>query len=203
MGHYNPIGFVRSLTIWIRRVTISHLWVLPAPFSWRPFYPVRTPFSLWNVVLKYHTVLIKYLKATPVQLPCTPDEPLQGAIGLSPSRGPSSLPGSAQTNAPERRLPASRSPAFDLALARTSEALDTAAFLCMAVASTGTLFTLASAICSFTAGFSPAAQALALEIYTNRRSQNRGGIGKLFGALSVLQALGCVFPFPCWLQAGP
>jgi len=112
-------------------------------------------------------LLIKYLKATPVQLPSTPDEPLR-----------------------EQRLPASRSSAFDLALARASAALEIAGFLSMAVASTGTLFVLASAIGSFAAGFSPAAHALALDIYTNRRSQNRGEVGKLFGALSVIQALG-------------
>jgi hypothetical protein len=147
-------------------------------------------------VLKHHTVLIKYLKATPVQLPSTPDEPLRGAISLSSSRGASPLPGSAQTNASERRLPASRSPVFDLVLARASEALETTSFLGMAVASTGTLFTLASTISSFAAGFSPATHALALDIYTNRRPQNRGEVGKLFGALSVLQALVYVFPFP-------
>ena len=155
-------------------------------------------------MLKHDTVLIKYLKATPVQLPSTPNEPLRGVTGLSPSRGASSLPGSARAGASEQRLPASRSPVFDLALARASAALEAAGFLGMAVASTGTLFALASAIGSFAAGFSPATHALALDIYTNRRSQNRGQVGKLFGALSVIQALGYVFPFAlpnrCWLM---
>lgn len=139
-------------------------------------------------------MIIRYFKPTPVQLPSTPDEPLRGTVGgPSPPRGASSLPGSAQTNTSERRLPASGSPAFDLALARASAGLQTKVCLGMAVASTGTLFALSSVIGSFTAGFSPAVQALALDVYTNRRTQDRGEVGKLFGALSVIQALGYVF----------
>ncbi|KAG8217854.1 hypothetical protein J3R82DRAFT_6020 [Butyriboletus roseoflavus] len=163
-------------------------------FSWTPeltsyyvsFIGATRAFFL-AVVLP---LIIKYLKPTTVQLPCTPDEPLRGAVGLSPTRDASSPPDSAQTNASEQRLPASRSPAFDLALARASAGMEITAFLGMAIASTGALFTLASTIGSFGAGFTPAVQALALDIYTNRRSENRGEVGKLFGALSVLEALG-------------
>lgn len=90
---------------------------------------------------------------------------------------------------PEQRLAAPRSPGFDLTLARVSVTLETIAFLGMAVASTGTLFTLAGTVNSFGAGFSPAAQALALDLYANRRSHDRAEIGKLFGALGVIQAL--------------
>lgn len=168
--------------------------------SWRLFYHVRTPFLLWNVVLKYRTVFIKYLKAAPVQLASTPDEPLRGTSDHSPPRSATSLPGSAQTNTPEQQLPASRSPTFDLLLARASAGLDAAVFLGAAVASTGILFTLVNAIGSFAAGFPPATQALALDIYTNRRPQNRGEVGKLFGALSVLQALGYVFSRRHWVR---
>lgn len=157
------------------------------------------PFSLWRVLLKHHTVGIKYLKPTSIQLPCTPDEPLRGAVGLSPTRGASSLPDSARTSASEQRLP-TRSPAFDLALARVSAGLEATTYVATAIASTGTIFTLASTISSFGAGFSPAVQALALDIYTNRRAQNRGEVGRLFGALSVLQALGYVFLLT--MQAG-
>ncbi|KAF8136749.1 MFS general substrate transporter [Boletus edulis] len=132
-------------------------------------------------------LIMKYFKATPIQLSSTSDEPLRGTIGPSPSRDASPLTGMAPNNASEQ---ASRPPVFDLALARVSAGLDTAVFLSMAVASTGALFALATTISSFTAGISPATQTLALHIYTNRRSQNQGEIGKLFGALSVIQALG-------------
>lgn len=183
--------------------------MLLVPSSWRSFYPVIVPFLLWEALLKCHTVIIKYLKPTAVQLPCTPDEPLQATVGLSPTRGARSLPDSVQTNTSEQRLPASRSPAFDLALARASAGMELIGFLSMTVASTGAFFTLASTVGSFGAGFSPAVQAVALDIYTNRSSQSRGEVGKLFGALSVIQALGYVFLFvsqanfklvrECWL----
>lgn len=163
----------------------------PAPAFWRSFCPVRITFSPpWTTLLKPHTVIIKYFKATPVQLPSTPHEPLRDAVGISASRGASSLP---QTNASGQRLPASGSPAFDLAVARASAGLEIASFLGLMVASTGTLYALADTIGSFAVGFPPAMQALALHIYTDRRSQNKGEIGKLFGALSVIQALGYVF----------
>ncbi|KAG6376479.1 hypothetical protein JVT61DRAFT_2472 [Boletus reticuloceps] len=129
-------------------------------------------------------------KNTVFALSSTSDEPLRGTIGPSPSRDASPLTGMAPTNASEQ---ASRPPVFDLALARVSAGLDTVVFLSTAVASTGALFALATTVGSFTAGMSPAMQTLALHIYTNRRSQNQGEIGKLFGALSVIQALGYVF----------
>ncbi|KAH0827047.1 major facilitator superfamily domain-containing protein [Lanmaoa asiatica] len=163
-----------------------------AQFNWTPehtsyylsFIGVTRAFFMAAIL----PLVIKYLKPTPVQVPSTPDEPLQGDVGLSPSHGASSLPNSAQTNASEHRVQASRSPAFDLALARASEVLESTAFLCMSLAKTGTLFVLASTIGLFASGFSPAAHALSLDIYTNRRSQNRGEVGKLFGALNVIQA---------------
>ena len=73
--------------------------------------------------------------------------------------------------------------------------LDVVVSMSIVVANTGPLYTLAATIGSLAAGFSPAVQALALDIYTNRRSENRGEVGKLFGALSVVQALAYVFPF--------
>ncbi|KIK98704.1 hypothetical protein PAXRUDRAFT_9354 [Paxillus rubicundulus Ve08.2h10] len=129
---------------------------------------------------------IKFLRPRPVQLPSSPDEPLRGSIGLSPihrSRSP-------QSDSGHRSPSPSHSPTFDLALARISLVLDFVSFLVMAIATTGAVFTFGTAIGSFGSGFSPAAQALALEIYMKRSGQGRGEAGKLFGALSVIQALG-------------
>ena len=74
--------------------------------------------------------------------------------------------------------------------------VDAISFVGMAAASTGVLYTLSAAFGSFAAGFPPAVQALSLDIYTNRRPENRGEVGKLLGALNVIQALAYVFPFP-------
>lgn len=132
-------------------------------------------------MLKHLIVIIKYLKPAHIQLHSTPDEPL-----------------SPQNDASKRRSPP-RSAVFDLILARASAALQMTCYLGLAIANTGALFTLVSMISSFAAGFSPAAQALALDIYA-RYSQNRGEVGKLYGALSVLQVLAYVlFHLSSWL----
>jgi hypothetical protein len=57
----------------------------------------------------------------------------------------------------------------------------------MATAKTGAMFTVYTALGSLGAAFTPAVQSLALGIYTRRGGE---GTGKLFGALSVVQALG-------------
>jgi MFS family permease len=50
------------------------------------------------------------------------------------------------------------------------------------------LFVIVTVLASFGAGFSPAAQAVALAVFS-RRPDGRE-TGKLFGAISVVQALG-------------
>ncbi|KAF9053131.1 major facilitator superfamily domain-containing protein [Panaeolus papilionaceus] len=78
------------------------------------------------------------------------------------------------------------SPAFDLGLARASLMMEIIAYSFMAVATTGLGFTVFGMMGSFGAGFSPAVQSVALSLYTRK-----GGIesGRLFGGLSVIQAL--------------
>lgn len=60
---------------------------------------------------------------------------------------------------------------------------------------------LTGIISSLGAGFFPAIQALAIDIYTNLRPENRSEVGKLFGALGVTQVLAYVFfvRLTCWL----
>ncbi|KAJ7444922.1 major facilitator superfamily domain-containing protein [Mycena latifolia] len=82
------------------------------------------------------------------------------------------------------------SASFDLALARASLVLEIIAYAAMPFAPTGLSFTLLTMLASMGSGFSPAVQSSALELY----GQKNGGTvnvesGKLFGALSVIQAL--------------
>ncbi|KAG9318823.1 major facilitator superfamily domain-containing protein [Chiua virens] len=157
-----------------------------AQFNWTPeitsYFVSFVGITRAIVLATILPLIIKYLQPTSIQLPSTPDDSVQDA-GLSSSRG------TTRTNTSEKPLGASGSPAFDLSIARVSAWLEGASFVFMALASTGTLYSLASVIGSIGAGFVPAAQSLALEIYLRRRPENRGEVGKLFGALSVLQAL--------------
>ncbi|KAJ7709720.1 major facilitator superfamily domain-containing protein [Mycena rosella] len=78
----------------------------------------------------------------------------------------------------------------DLAVARVSLLLEIIAYIAMPLAPTGLIFTLLAMLSSLASGFSPAVQSAALDLYGRRN----GGIanvesGKLFGAISVLQAL--------------
>ena len=81
------------------------------------------------------------------------------------------------------------SPRLDLNTARVSLVMELTAYILMATANTGTMFTVYTVLGSLAAGFTPAVQSLALGIYAGRGGEETG---KLFGALSVVQALGCV-----------
>ena len=75
---------------------------------------------------------------------------------------------------------------FDLILARVSLLVDLASFVVLVLVQTAFAFTLAAVVAAFGSGFHPAMQSVALGLY-----KRRGGTenGKLFGALSVVQAL--------------
>ncbi|KAJ6597071.1 major facilitator superfamily domain-containing protein [Mycena vulgaris] len=83
------------------------------------------------------------------------------------------------------------SASFDLALARGSLVLEVIAYAAMPFAPTGLSFTLFTMLASMGAGFTPAVQSAALELYGQKNGSGSGSVesGKLFGALSVLQAL--------------
>ncbi|KAG1756634.1 major facilitator superfamily domain-containing protein [Suillus paluster] len=125
-------------------------------------------------------IIIKHVKPAPVQLPTAPDEPLRDL----PSRSHPGRPNAAktQTSSP------SHSPKFDLNLARFSILIDIIAFVIMAFASNGLLFACGATLQSLGAGYMPGVQAFALDVYSRRGG--KGEAGKLFGAMSVVQALG-------------
>ncbi len=130
------------------------------------------------------TVIIKLAKPTPppIQLPTEPAEPLEGGAARSPDAEDDALPAPAPA-------PAHHSPAFDLMLARASLAVDSVTYLLLAIAPNGLLFAASSCLGALGMGFGPAVQSVALTLYNRRGGRDSG---KLFGAMSVVQALRCV-----------
>ena len=111
----------------------------------------------------------------------TEEEPL-----ISPSTSTSSPQRRSHSHSPSR-LKEPHSSKFDLGLARLSLGFDIVAYTFMALATKPVPFTLFAMLGSFGAGFPPAIQSVALELFTQREGQLE--TGKLFGALSVLSAL--------------
>jgi hypothetical protein len=125
-------------------------------------------------------IAIKILKPKPLilEFPVTPVEttPL-----LNPSSSSSSTIINRKTIKKEIH-----SPLFDLNLARVSLLIHIVAYLSMGLAQSPIVFALSGTFNSLGAGFSPAAQSVALALYAKR-----GGveIGRLFGALSLIQVI--------------
>lgn len=78
------------------------------------------------------------------------------------------------------------SPIFDLNLARASLFVEIVSYTFMGLAPTPLSFTLFGMLGSMGSGFSPAMQSVTLAMYTRRGGTESG---RLFGALSVIQAL--------------
>ncbi|OBZ69347.1 hypothetical protein A0H81_10787 [Grifola frondosa] len=130
-------------------------------------------------------VAIKLLKPKPpaIQLPVEPAEPLQPSTG-PPS--PSSSPANPSESPTIRPSHPAHSPSADLKLARASLLIDMAAYVLMPLSTSAALFCTASVVSAFGMGFAPAVQSVALALYTRRGGKESG---KLFGALSVVQAM--------------
>jgi len=111
-------------------------------------------------------VVIKLLKPKP--------PPAQSSLGADPS----------QPQPPSTKE--HHSPSFDLNLARVSIFIDLTCYTLLGFAPTPVAFTLSTLVASFGAGSSPALQSVALELYSRRGEKETG---RLFGAMSVLQAL--------------
>ncbi|GAW01298.1 MFS general substrate transporter [Lentinula edodes] len=91
----------------------------------------------------------------------------------------------ARSDSPSR-LMEPHSSAFDLGLARVSLSVEILSYLLMGLVTTPLAFTLFGMLGALGGGFSPALQSVALEMYTARGGTESG---RLFGALSVVQAL--------------
>ena len=142
----------------------------------------------FQVFLKYSClrafllVVIKILKPKPfiLEIPITPAE-------TTPLLNSSSSSSSTMTRLKtiKREI---HSPLFDLNLARASLLADTVSYVLKGLTQSPILFTLSGVFSAMGTGFSPAAQSVALALYAKR-----GGveIGRLFGALSLIQAIRC------------
>lgn len=95
------------------------------------------------------------------------------------------LVASRPANSANQRKPA-HSPGFDLNIARVSLLIDVVAYAFMAFATHPLAFIGFGMIGSLGAGFNPAIHAVALDLYIGRHGSESG---KLFGAMSVVQAL--------------
>ncbi|KZT09660.1 MFS general substrate transporter [Laetiporus sulphureus 93-53] len=146
--------------------------------------------ALWLTVLL--PVIISFLqpKASAVRLPVEPDEPLVPSRPSSPSSSPPAAAPPPITQFSSTRAAThhhhAHLPAFDLALARVSLLIEMVAYTLMASAHTGTLFTAYSALGASGAGFGPAINSVAATLYSRRGGRE---LGKLFGALSVVQVI--------------
>lgn len=127
----------------------------------------------------FHPAILHFFvpKSRPVQLPTSPDEPLDTN---------SSLPPTAPAHDPVRV----HTPAVDLGIARASLALQAICFVLIAVSKDAGMYVAASALGALAAGYAPTMQSLSLELYT-RRGGAPSEAGMLFGAMSVIQTIGC------------
>ena len=127
-------------------------------------------------------VAIKILKPKPLILEL-PVAPVETTPLLNPSTSNSSTMVTRKTIKKEIH-----SPLFDLNLARVSLLIHVVAYISMGVAQSAIPFALSGAFNALGSGFSPATQSVALALYAKR-----GGIeiGRLFGALSLIQAIRC------------
>lgn len=129
-------------------------------------------------------------KNRPIQLPTSPssDEPLNVISSLPPAaraRGDSSP----------------HTPTVDLGIARVSLVVQAISLSIIAFSKDAGMFVVAGALGALAAGYSPTTHSLSLELYTRR-----GGLpseaGRLFGAMSVIQIIGCAPPNVSYCKVG-
>ncbi|KAI3600040.1 hypothetical protein WG66_011111 [Moniliophthora roreri] len=123
-------------------------------------------------------ICIKLFKRKPrIQLRASEEEPLiRQPEEATPARSRSHSPS---------RLSEPQSGHFDLNLARVSLGVEIISYTCMGLTSNALAFVGFGVMGALGIGFSPAIQALAMDLYTKSGGTETG---KLFGALSVLQA---------------
>jgi len=129
-----------------------------------------------------------YLAAIlPLAIKLFKPKPIIVEIPQKPSESSPLLPPSGSTSGLPKKTKEIHSPSFDLGLARASLFVDAVAYTLMGLAPTPAAFTLFGMLGSMGSAFSPASQAVTLALYTKRGLTESG---RLFGALSVIQALG-------------
>ncbi|KAI0054031.1 MFS general substrate transporter [Auriscalpium vulgare] len=140
-------------------------------------------------------------KSGNIRLPVAPLEPLNARSPSPPSADPGSstglrppiTPSHSHTSNQSRISAAKHTPAVDLAVARGSLAIQAFSFGVMGLLPMPWVFVSATVLGSLASGFSPTTHSLALELYTQKGGTESG---KLFGAMSVLSAIGSQFIGP-------
>ncbi|KAI0362392.1 MFS general substrate transporter [Trametes cingulata] len=130
-------------------------------------------------------LIIRFSKpaSPPIQLPTEPAEPLEGGAHSDSPSTPARPSASRQHSHQHSHQ---HSPAFDLNLARASLAIDAVVYALLTLAPNGLSFAATSCLGGLGMGFGPAIQSVALTLYNRRGGKDTG---KLFGAMSVVQAL--------------
>ena len=82
-------------------------------------------------------------------------------------------------------------PALDLGIAKASLAIHAVSFALIAVSKNAVIFVAAGLLSAFNIGYEPVVQSLSLELYALRGGETSEA-GRLFGAMNVIQTLGCV-----------
>ena len=119
-----------------------------------------------------------------IELPAPPESPSERQPLLSSGSNQPSYASNTRTVKKELH-----STTFELGVARVSLIAEIVAYVLMGLAPTGTTFAMFGVIAAFGVGFSPAIQTCALALYASKGGTETG---RLFGALSVVQALGYV-----------
>lgn len=107
---------------------------------------------------------------------------------LSEDREPVSTTQTQPGSSTKVQVQARKTPAFDLAIAQASLALEIVCYALVPIffSSGPILFVMLTIVASCGAGFGPAIQALAVDIYNGRGGTETG---RLFGVLSVIQTI--------------
>ena len=82
-------------------------------------------------------------------------------------------------------------PTLDLGIAKASLAIHAVSFALIAISKNAVVFVAGGLLATFSASYGPVVQSLSLELYALRGEQVSEA-GRLFGAMNVIQTLGCV-----------
>ncbi|KDR73681.1 hypothetical protein GALMADRAFT_251462 [Galerina marginata CBS 339.88] len=132
-------------------------------------------------------IAIKLFKPKPIviEMPAKPRETETTPLLESTEDG-ARTPSTSATPLPKTIKKEIHSPSFDLGLARVSLLVEVVGYTFMALAPTPLTFTLFGMMSALGTAYSPAVQSVTLALYARRGGTE---IGRLFGALSVIQAL--------------
>ncbi|KAI0748590.1 MFS general substrate transporter [Daedaleopsis nitida] len=172
-------GFVQSLlglyVYIIQYLTGTYGWTTEEVSYW--FSSVGAARAIFLTLI--FPVIVSYFKPkSPIQLPTEPEEPLNSPTELRARSPPP------HARSPGRHAP--HSPQFDLRIARYSLGVEIVVYTLLVCSTSGLMFAGLSTFGALGMGFGPAVQSVALTLYNRRGGKDSG---KLFGAMSVVQAM--------------